>query len=663
MTNLSLLGKFAIRYLKDLGWPVIPLWPCNGERCHCGDPTCEVPGKHPWVAWGGHNLNPDLFREEWVTEFWQSHEHAGIGIPTGPTTGICSLDFDKRHKGLETFESLIKANGEFPRTPTFDTGGGGFQMVFQYPGGYVKTRSNIMAGLDIRGAGGLFVAPPSFHKSGRNYKWRPDTSPTKVAIAPLPQWFLDFLTETDHKKESGTYSKDSVNRYFIPDSGARNDFCSSWLGSLRNVYPRDLVEPLVLMLAEHLEQGPAWAYKSLDSMYAKPAIKPPRSQYEKEVLAAGEENERVGLLDIRDAWRADRPKPAYLVDSVLTERDIAAIVAPPEMGKSLISLHLAIAVAGGKPLFGRYNVPTRQRVLYINAENPDEMFLDRIRDVANGMGLNADDLVGWLFVTKENKFDLGSNTPDSVVIEEMLFKHEIKLVVLDSLVSFLKGNPDSAQDVRIWFDTVAREWRRTYKCASVLLHHTNKPDPKFAKKLRNKTDQEVMNSARNSGDIPAGVDRFIAVEKETEHEEAFGPCLDVYFRMAKSRSGDKMPPLLLKIEKPSDFATSFAVAIDFAGASLTFVQSLVKEILATQPIPQMALKDLALVLSTKLQKSDGMARKWLDKLRKRQFLEEYSIGGGHNEIGLRLTGNAVAPVETQETRPFTTKKKTKAKKQ
>jgi hypothetical protein len=416
------------------------------------------------------------------------------------------------------------------------------------------------------------------------------------------------------------------------------------------------------MLAQHLEQGPVWAYKSLDNMYAKPAIKPPRSQYEKEILVQDERQERISMLNIRDAWNVNRPKPTYLIDGVLTERDIVAIVAPPEMGKSLISLHLAISVASGKPLFGRYEVPIRQRVLYVNAENPDEMFLDRIRDIANGMGVTADDLDGWLFVTKESKLDLGSNTPDSVIIEQMIFDNDIKLIVLDSLVSFLKGDANSAQDVRTWFDVVAREWRRTYKCASVLLHHTNKPDPKFHKKLRKKNDQEIMNSARNSGDIPASVDRFIAVEKESEVEEAFGPCIDVYFKMAKSRSGDKMQPVLLKIEKLSDFATSFKIAIDFADAKLEFVQNLVSEIMRDQPIPQMPLKDLAVALSTKLQKSEGMARKWLDKLRKRKFLESYTLGGDHNEVGLRLTWNAVAPVERSETEPFTPKTQGKAKK-
>jgi hypothetical protein len=41
-------------------------------------------------------------------------------------------------------------------------------------------------GIDIRASGGLFVAPPSLHKSGVRYRWNEDALET--GIAPAPGW-------------------------------------------------------------------------------------------------------------------------------------------------------------------------------------------------------------------------------------------------------------------------------------------------------------------------------------------------------------------------------------------------------------------------------------------------------------------------------------------
>src|SRR5262249_12751855 len=46
-------------------------------------------------------------------------------------------------------------------------------------------------GVDVRGYGGLVVAPPSLHQSGRNYAWMhgPDSAP----LAAVPPWLTALL--------------------------------------------------------------------------------------------------------------------------------------------------------------------------------------------------------------------------------------------------------------------------------------------------------------------------------------------------------------------------------------------------------------------------------------------------------------------------------------
>ncbi len=76
-----------------------------------------------------------------------------------------------------------------------EAGGGGRHFWFRHPGGYVPSRVGLRPGLDLRGDGGLVVAPPSLHPSGRRYVFEADHHLAERAPAPLPGWLL-ALDET-----------------------------------------------------------------------------------------------------------------------------------------------------------------------------------------------------------------------------------------------------------------------------------------------------------------------------------------------------------------------------------------------------------------------------------------------------------------------------------
>jgi len=50
------------------------------------------------------------------------------------------------------------------------------------------------AGLDIRASGGQIVVAPSFHRSGRRYRWS-----VRVAMVQLPSWIYELLAEPAHE--------------------------------------------------------------------------------------------------------------------------------------------------------------------------------------------------------------------------------------------------------------------------------------------------------------------------------------------------------------------------------------------------------------------------------------------------------------------------------
>jgi putative DNA primase/helicase len=163
----------AALYYASLGWRVIPLWGIRNGRCECGKTDCPSAGKHPRLpAWPEKGTtDPDVIRS-----WWKHWPYANVGIVTGEGSGLVVLDIDPKSCGFETLADLEEEHGALPDTLRVQTGGGGRHYYFIHPGVHVgTTRGEIggrrTPGVDLRADGGLVVAPPSLHASGRYYLW------------------------------------------------------------------------------------------------------------------------------------------------------------------------------------------------------------------------------------------------------------------------------------------------------------------------------------------------------------------------------------------------------------------------------------------------------------------------------------------------------------
>jgi hypothetical protein len=76
--------------------------------------------------------------------------------------------------------ALSIAPSEHPG-PVARTGGGGWHLLYAPSG--LGNRVGLLAGVDWRGRGGLIVAPPSGHASGRRYRW---VRPLTAALPEVP---------------------------------------------------------------------------------------------------------------------------------------------------------------------------------------------------------------------------------------------------------------------------------------------------------------------------------------------------------------------------------------------------------------------------------------------------------------------------------------------
>ena len=166
----------ALAYL-GLGWSVIPV---------------RAREKRPLIAWQDHQRDRATVSE--LRHWFGRWPDANIGIVTGAISQLVVLDVDPKHDGEASVTLLERRHGPLPATVEAISGGGGRHLYFRHPGGHVRNKVALAQGIDLRGDGGMIVAPPSVHPSGARYAWRPGHAPEESTLAPLPRWLLRDVT-------------------------------------------------------------------------------------------------------------------------------------------------------------------------------------------------------------------------------------------------------------------------------------------------------------------------------------------------------------------------------------------------------------------------------------------------------------------------------------
>lgn len=171
------LTEVAVRY-GGAGWPVFPLAPRSKVPA--------IPGSAGGRGMLDASTDPDTIRR-----WWRADPRRNIGgrVPIG----LFVLDVDPRHGGDENLTRLIRDHGgDWSRTLTTVTGGGGWHLVYDHPGGDLS-QDRLPAGLDLKTSTGYVVMPGSVHPNGASYRWAEPRRP----IAPAVPWLVELLRPLD----------------------------------------------------------------------------------------------------------------------------------------------------------------------------------------------------------------------------------------------------------------------------------------------------------------------------------------------------------------------------------------------------------------------------------------------------------------------------------
>jgi len=168
------LGRAALGYVVR-GWHVFPV---------------EPGGKRPLGRLAPHGLHDATSDAGPVEAWWEAEPEANIGLSCGPS-GLVAVDLDVPHD-LDALTALFQ---EYGLRPTYwsMTPSGGSHLIYRVPPGRragPNSAGKLAPRVDVRGAGGYIVLPPSIGSTGL-YRWRHYSD--QVAAEWAPEALLEPL--------------------------------------------------------------------------------------------------------------------------------------------------------------------------------------------------------------------------------------------------------------------------------------------------------------------------------------------------------------------------------------------------------------------------------------------------------------------------------------
>lgn len=192
---------------------------------------------------------------------------------------------------------------------------------------------------------------------------------------------------------------------------------------------------------------------------------------------------RFKVLDLT----ADPPPVNWLVEDMICHGDIHMLIGEPSIGKSWLTMGMAVAVAGGSDSFLGRSVAEHGRVLYVDEENPEDLIYHRLHK----LGLTKEVAKNIRYLSNEGiRLD---RQADDLVGEAL--DYDPALIILDSLTRFHTEDENNAGAMAALFNDALKPLARQTGAAVVLIHHANKTDSNSSYKR-----------SRGSGDITAGAD-------------------------------------------------------------------------------------------------------------------------------------------------------------
>ena len=160
------------------------------------------------------------------------------------------------------------------------------------------------------------------------------------------------------------------------------------------------------------------------------------------------------------------------LDAFCWPNSVGVIIAPPNIGKTLLAISIAVARSSGKPLLEFPAVP-RENVLYLDGEAGSEhlgkLFVVARKSLGLGEGVA---LEGVNYICTQAGDSLSSDE-FQLKVEAAITENKVNLLIVDNLIALCPGFRQSggAQWTKVWqwFQRLGSK----YDAAVLVIHHDN----------------------------------------------------------------------------------------------------------------------------------------------------------------------------------------------
>lgn len=413
---------------------------------------CKPRSKQPATRRGFKDATDNARRAE---RWWADQPHANPAIDCGRSELVV---VDEDQEGA--FNKLCAEYGQpVPETFRVRTGGGVHHWFRQPPGDPIRNRARVDGyKVDVRGEGGYVLAPGAVHPNGGRY-----TSEGNSVPLELPAWLAAVLRretkpETASEVPRRNQPPDQPSSEPVTERGARaalaaacDDIAAAAPGGRNELLNykayrlgrmiaagllnRSQVWDALSVAAKAAGLGRAEAAKTirsgLDAAETSPRTAATEKRDERPVW------ERLPALDWHELW-ADDDAEEWIVYPLLPARRLVSLYSPPKVGKSLLALELAVAVARGTPTLGSRTERPRV-VLYVDYENDPR---GDVRSRLQAMSVGPDDLGNLRYLSYPVMGGLDTATGAADLLEAV-DHYRPEVVVIDTISRAVDGEENS----------------------------------------------------------------------------------------------------------------------------------------------------------------------------------------------------------------------------
>lgn len=227
------------------------------------------------------------------------------------------------------------------------------------------------------------------------------------------------------------------------------------------------------------------------------------------------------LIPLSKLLKWDSGEIKWAIKDLLPENGIAILSGDPKNFKTWSTLHFALCIAEGKPVYNHFET-TKGNVLIIDEEDGYGLLQQRV----NILSAEEKSKIYFMIMTGF-KINYEENMQK---VFRYIKKHKIKTIIIDSLVRIHLGDENSSKDIAQLFGELRRI---TIKGVAILLNHHHR-------KKSNANKGRDSQPMRGSTDILAAIDCHMQIEHKDNQ---------LIIEQTKNRFGIEIKPFAVDVKQ------------------------------------------------------------------------------------------------------------------